>query len=246
MIILRRPAATTSIGSVIAEDMAGTKNGSNYTYTTVYSYLDNRIQLSYNGQILTSPYDFTESGDKEVQLTYIKPEATDLLSASYEATLPFTTNSNVTVADDLTGTKNGINQVFTTTYTYLSDKIYISYNGQLLSSPDDFTETDDKEITFKYITPESTDIIKATYERPLLTVVGVQTSLNLTYVSVRTWQSSTTGFLIVPEDLQVYRNGVKQKITTDYAASLDGSAIKVIFTYDTDNNDWVNIVYSGT
>jgi len=72
--------------------------------------------------------------------------------------------SGVVVADTVSGTLNGSNQVFYTTYKYKRDRIDLHLNGQALHAPDDFKQTGDNEITLIYIKPESDENLRATYE----------------------------------------------------------------------------------
>lgn len=74
-------------------------------------------------------------------------------------------STDIVLSGALIGVVNGINKIFYTEYNYKSGKITINYNGQELTSPDDFEETDTNEITFIYITPNDTDILYATYQR---------------------------------------------------------------------------------
>lgn len=71
---------------------------------------------------------------------------------------------NMTIVDILSGTKNGINKTFSTSSSYKSGNIVVTYNGQQLHAPDDFTETSSSSITFVYIAPHSDDSITATYQ----------------------------------------------------------------------------------
>jgi hypothetical protein len=73
-------------------------------------------------------------------------------------------STSILVAEDLTGVKDGVNQVYTTPQNYKANRIIVTYNGQSLYSPIDFLETGDNEITFIYLYPTSEDIIKAIYE----------------------------------------------------------------------------------
>jgi len=68
------------------------------------------------------------------------------------------------VADTISGTLNGSNQVFYTTYNYRRDRIDLHLNGQALHAPNDFTQTGDNEITLIYDAPESDENLRATYE----------------------------------------------------------------------------------
>lgn len=75
-----------------------------------------------------------------------------------------TQSSSSIVADTLSGTTNGSNQVFSTTYDYQPDRITIYYNGQALHAGDDFLQTGDNQITLKYIAPFPGEPLRATYE----------------------------------------------------------------------------------
>jgi hypothetical protein len=79
---------------------------------------------------------------------------------------------NVILSDDLVGATNGDNQVFTTTYAYEPGRIEIIFNGQTLTSPVDFTETGENEITFVYVKPIADDVLKANYELSNLSSLG--------------------------------------------------------------------------
>jgi len=62
------------------------------------------------------------------------------------------------------GTVDGANKVFTTTYSYTTERVYLYKNGQQLVSPEDFTETDDKEVTLRFA-PQSGDVLFIQYVR---------------------------------------------------------------------------------
>lgn len=70
----------------------------------------------------------------------------------------------VILADTLSGTADGVNQVFSVTHEYVAGKIEILYNGQVLISGVDFEETGPKEITFIYLKPEEMTVLRANYE----------------------------------------------------------------------------------
>ncbi|RLA03963.1 MAG: hypothetical protein DRQ47_04195 [Gammaproteobacteria bacterium] len=70
----------------------------------------------------------------------------------------------VILSDDLVGTVDGVNQVFTVSHDYVPGRIEIIYNGQVLTSPLDFEETGSNEITFVYLRPVAATVLKANYE----------------------------------------------------------------------------------
>ena len=89
MIVLRKIARPTTqeiyrSGTVVADDLVGALDGTNQVYFTTYKYRRDRITLFYNGQALHSPYDFMQTGDNEIKLTYVYPIADENVRATYE------------------------------------------------------------------------------------------------------------------------------------------------------------------
>jgi hypothetical protein len=72
--------------------------------------------------------------------------------------------TNIVLATQLAGELNKANKVFTTPTDYKSGKISLLCNGQVMSSPEDFTETGVNQITFVHFAPLSDYILRATYE----------------------------------------------------------------------------------
>lgn len=73
-------------------------------------------------------------------------------------------DTNVSVVRELSGTVDSVNKTFNTLHNYVSNRISVLFNGQSLHSPDDFLETGDNEITFVYIAPSDRDNVRVTYE----------------------------------------------------------------------------------
>ena len=89
MIILRKIALTSvqeiyRNGTIVADTISGTLNGSNKVFYTTYNYKRDRIDLHLNGQVLHAFNDFTQTGDNEITLIYDAPEADENLRATYE------------------------------------------------------------------------------------------------------------------------------------------------------------------
>jgi hypothetical protein len=90
MIILRKIALPTAQeiyrnGTIVADTISGTLDGSNKTFYTTYNYRRDRIDLHYNGQALHAPYDFLQTGDNEITLLLDEgPFLDDNLRATYE------------------------------------------------------------------------------------------------------------------------------------------------------------------
>lgn len=66
------------------------------------------------------------------------------------------------------GTIDGSNKVFTTTFSYQTERVYLYKNGQQLIAPGDFTESDDKELTLTFA-PVPGDVLFVQYVRQSLT-----------------------------------------------------------------------------
>jgi len=72
--------------------------------------------------------------------------------------------ANLLFPEEPIGAVDGSNNVFTTTYSYQTDRIYPYKNGQQLISPGDFTQSDDKEITLTFA-PQPGDVLFVQYIR---------------------------------------------------------------------------------
>ncbi len=68
------------------------------------------------------------------------------------------------VADTISGTLDGYNKIFYTSYNYKRDRIDLHYNGQALHAPNDFEQTGPNEITLLYDAPLPDENLRATYE----------------------------------------------------------------------------------
>jgi hypothetical protein len=76
--------------------------------------------------------------------------------------------ANILYSESLIGTVDGVNKVFNTTYSYTATKTYPYKNGQQLIAPDDYAESDDKEITLTFA-PKVGDVLFIQYIRQTLT-----------------------------------------------------------------------------
>lgn len=84
MIILRKIGKPAACNVILSDPLQGVADGVNQTFTVSYEYNPGRIEIVYNGQILTSPTDFEETGPKEIKFVYLKPEDITVLAANYE------------------------------------------------------------------------------------------------------------------------------------------------------------------
>lgn len=69
-------------GMVFGEHASGSKNHSNTTFTTLYTYITGTLQVYYNGQVLDTS-EFTELSSNSFSLVYVMPYSDDHLSVSY-------------------------------------------------------------------------------------------------------------------------------------------------------------------
>ena len=67
----------------MADSLQGESNGYNQTFTVSYEYNPGYIEIIYNGQVLTSPTDFEETGPQEITFVYLKPIDITVLKANY-------------------------------------------------------------------------------------------------------------------------------------------------------------------
>jgi len=67
-----------------------------------------------------------------------------------------------------------------------------------------------------------------------------------TYVSDTSWTYGS-GFSAVPDDLQIFVNGVKQRIgaTYDCTVAVPGGVFTITFLYNVQSSNWVNITYTA-
>jgi len=84
MIILRRTGGQGSCRVILSDTLIGETDSVNGAFSTSYAYTPGRIEIVYNGQTLTSPADFTETGLKEITFVYIRPDDGAVLRANYE------------------------------------------------------------------------------------------------------------------------------------------------------------------
>jgi hypothetical protein len=86
MIILRKikTSGGDSCRVILSDPLVGVTDGSNQVFTVSEEYTPGRIEIIYNGQVLTSPVDFEETGPNEITFVYLKPEDITVLRANYE------------------------------------------------------------------------------------------------------------------------------------------------------------------
>ena len=147
---------------------------------------------------------------------------------------PSAQQSGSVIADTMTGTINGSNRIFYTSYNYRSEHITVYYNGQALHPSYDFLQTDDNEITFIYITPTSGDNIRASYEldtssyNPNIkgseSVVLGSTSHVITFLPAQANTSYNLSVDLVTSDISpsVYSYVISNKTTAGFTVVFSG------------------------
>lgn len=93
MIILRKLGKQSDCRFVMADELVGLADGVNQTFALSYEYTPGKVEIIYDGQVLTSPYDFDEYGSdfptasglepNEIRFVYLKPTDTTILKANY-------------------------------------------------------------------------------------------------------------------------------------------------------------------
>ncbi len=116
------------------ETIAGTKDGSNLSFTIANSAIGNRGLLHYNGVTYNSG--FTVSGTSITLTTLPAPASTDELTFTYKYSTPGYPPLNFMFNEALTGSKNDSNKVFTTSVTPAGNKAIVELSGFVIS---DFT-----------------------------------------------------------------------------------------------------------
>ena len=67
----------------MSDSLQGVLDNNNQTFTVSYEFVPGQIEIIYNGQVLTSPIDFEETGPQEITFVYLKPDETTVLKANY-------------------------------------------------------------------------------------------------------------------------------------------------------------------
>lgn len=128
MIILRKIGKDTIPCRVILSDvLIGDRNGDNKVFTVSYEYSPGRIEILYNGQVMTSSIDFEETGPNEITFIYVSPPEETVLRANYEI-------------GDCDGTGGGI-PIGDLSFVDLVDtpEDYIGHSGKILAVKQDET-----------------------------------------------------------------------------------------------------------
>lgn len=82
MIVLRKIGQSTNV--LLGQELSGTIDGVNKTFTTPHVFKEDKIVVNYNGQELISSVDFEVTGANEITFVYVAPREHDELHATYE------------------------------------------------------------------------------------------------------------------------------------------------------------------
>ena len=101
----------------------------------------------------------------------------------------------VGISETVSGTMDGSNQIFYTLNDYEPGSINLLYNGQVLHSPNDFIESGDNEVSLVYIYPDSSDVLRATYEYKECSLIEVKGRQPLIYGTYSQYVAFASPFL---------------------------------------------------
>lgn len=82
MIVLRKISKSTNV--VLGQELIGTIDGANRTFTTPHNFKSDKIVVNFNGQELIGSIDFEVTGLNEIKFIYVAPREHDELHATYE------------------------------------------------------------------------------------------------------------------------------------------------------------------
>jgi hypothetical protein len=156
-------------------------------------------------------------------------ELTDTISSFTDQRVLFTTASGVTDSADFTFDSS--------TGTLSTEYLDLELGGTV------------NEITTTVVSG-STDgqlpTAKAVWDITEAAAAAVHThyDVDATHVSDTSWTYGT-GFSATPDGLQIFVNGVKQRIGSDYdcTVAVPGGILTTTFTYSVRTSDWVNLTY---
>jgi hypothetical protein len=126
----------------MSDSLQGVLDSNNQKFTVSYEFVPGQIEIIYNGQVLTSPIDFEETGSKEITFVYLKPDETTVLKANY-----------------MVGDCGGDSGLISSTFLELEDTpdSYTTHAGKILS-----VSQDENSLSFIDFEPGSTNFISLT------------------------------------------------------------------------------------
>ena len=78
-------SSSSYINLWITNELAdGIKNNTNKVFGTTSDYVNNTLEVFYNGQKLIKDNDYREQGSNVFKLIYVKPHSNDNLSVNYQ------------------------------------------------------------------------------------------------------------------------------------------------------------------
>lgn len=142
--------------SVFGEGLVGTKNGTNKDFTTTQDYVGTSTQVFRNGVREFMNVTYTELAPRTIRFS-TAPLADDVITADYLGPTP--AGGTAVFGETPTGTKNGVNNVFSLTRNFTNGSVQV-YRNALRENG--FTETAPNKITFTN-PPLNTDDLTVDY-----------------------------------------------------------------------------------
>jgi hypothetical protein len=117
-------STSVDTSEITGEDLAGTKNGVNLTFTLANPIQINSEAIYWNGLRLRRGSDYTIVGSTLTMA--VAPSSTDTLLGDY--ILSTSVDTSEITGEDLAGTKNGVNLIFYIALGKIGSGFYISYS----------------------------------------------------------------------------------------------------------------------
>jgi hypothetical protein len=221
-------STTSQMNSAISSALVGYATES-YVSSALSSYSTTSEMNSAIASALTSYYTSAQVDSLlAAQNAFLELEDVDLSSYSAGRVL-FTTASGVT--DDANFTFDSVSGTLNTPYLSLESGVSVNEIVTTVTSG-----TTDSQIPTAKAVWDLTEAAAA--------AVHSHADEDATYVSNTSWTYGT-GLSAVPDSLQIFVNGVKQRIGSSYDCTVDvpGGVLTITFLYSVYSDSWVNVTY---
>jgi hypothetical protein len=221
-------STTSQMNSAISSALVGYATES-YVSSALSSYSTTSEMNSAIASALTSYYTSAQVDSLlAAQNAFLELEDVDLSSYSAGRVL-FTTASGVT--DDANFTFDSVSGTLNTPYLSLESGVSVNEIVTTVTSG-----TTDSQIPTAKAVWDLTEAAAA--------AVHSHADEDATYVSNTSWTYGT-GLSAVPDSLQIFVNGVKQRIGASYdcTVAVPGGVLTITFLYSVYSDSWVNVTY---